>query len=74
MSSSSAIKQLVVRWKESIGFRQAKIRLLTARVGDTTADLLLRGKYAPEPGNMLRGILLDEMAKDGFTLAGDEAS
>jgi hypothetical protein len=74
MSTESAIKQLVVRWKDAIGFRAAKIRLLSARVGDSTADQLLRGNYGPEPGDMLRGILLDEMAKDGFTLAGDEAS
>lgn len=63
------ITKAVNLWSKKIGRKEAKKRLVARDVQAVTADKLCRGKYDSDPREWLAEILLEEMAKDGFTFA-----
>lgn len=60
-------------WANKIGYEKALGRLVSRRVSTRAAERLCAGEYPSEPKS-LRTVLLDEMAKDGFTLSDEKAS
>jgi len=68
------LKTTVIKWAKKIGKHVAYSRLVLREVSPSTTDKLIAGRYVSEPETWVRDVLLDEMAKDGFSLAGEKAS
>ena len=71
LMKKSDLQKMVETWAKKIGEREALVRLLERKVSQSTADKLIRGVYLSEPGDLIRSILIEELEKDGFTLAGE---
>lgn len=64
------LRKTVIEWAKSVGEREAHTRLVNRMISPSTTEKLIAGRYPSEPNDLYRSILLEEMAKDGFTLAG----
>lgn len=73
MCRKDQITKLVKTWAEKIGHTEAIKRLVARNVAVSTADKLCAGRYESTPRDLLAQVLVEEMAKDGVSLA-DEAS
>lgn len=66
----SEIKVLIKGWVRKVGADVATGRLIARGMSARAAERLCDGTYPYEPKS-LRTILLDEMSKDGITLASE---
>lgn len=74
MSENEQALKMIRRWAAKIGNKKAIKRLHDAKLGYSTASQMVAGTYTRTPNDLTASVLLKEMAKDGFTLAGDKAS
>lgn len=74
MSRNVGIAKLISKWAKHVGRGPAIGRLIERGVNVSVAEKLCTGRYKSEPRDLLANVLLDEMAKDGFRLASEEAS
>jgi hypothetical protein len=74
MSRNTRALKLVRPWVQKIGRSEAKKRLSDRKISLATADKIVRNDYPSTPGELITEILLEEMAKDGFSLADEKAS
>lgn len=74
MTRKPDLNQAVKKWAAKIGPEAVTIRLITRGVNVSVADKLATGRYPSKPRNLLAKVLIEEMAKDGFELAGEKAS
>lgn len=68
MTKNERALKLVKIWAQNIGAHEAKKRLIVRDLSPTAADKMVRGNYPSTPNPLTTGVLLDEMAKDGFVL------
>lgn len=66
------LKATIVEWANAIGANEALARLVRQKISPSMAEKLIRGRYPSEPIEIVRDVLLRELAKDGFVLT-DEA-
>lgn len=69
----NSIRDMAKEWADQIGYKRAVGRLVSREVSTRAAELICSGEYPSEP-KALRRVLIEEMRKDGFTLADEEAS
>lgn len=74
MQRNDQALRLVRAWVEKVGRKDALRRLVIQEVPPVTADKIISGRYSSTPRDLLAKVLLEEMAKDGFTLESEEAS
>lgn len=69
-----SIREMVPKWAGKIGENNAKAKLVKRGIAGNSADKLVAGTYPNEPRGAYAAAIIEEMAKDGFSLADDEAS
>jgi hypothetical protein len=74
MTKVDQITKLRRAWVTKIGRSEATARLIQRGFSVSTADKICADKYGAELRTIYAAALLDEMAKDGFKLAGEKAS
>lgn len=71
------LKETLVKWAKKIGPKEA-VRRLTAKSGPdlsvSQAEKLVGGRYQSDIGFEKGQAIIREMSKDGFSLAGEQAS
>lgn len=67
-------KAVFKKWVAAVGPLEAKSRLARRGLGMSTIDQMVSDNYAHDPRGTNRVVILEEMAKDGFTLGSDEVA
>jgi hypothetical protein len=68
MDRNAQALNMIPVWLEKIGRREAMKRLIGRGVALTTVEKLLAGRYYSTPRDMLAGIIIEEMGRDGFSV------
>jgi len=69
MNANEHALKIVRKWALKIGTHEARKRLVLRDISPTTAEKMVTGTYPSTPTPLTARILLEETAKDGFTLA-----
>lgn len=72
--TSENLKKAVEKWAQKIGHKEAGKRLVNADISVSIAQKLITGRYVSQLSFEKAQAILEEMAKDGFSLTDERAS